>query len=292
MQNFEKIGGRFYYRSRLYIPDDKDLRTKLIHRMHSATSAGHPGEQRTYMLMRRHYYWPGITKDVSQYVAACQLCRRTKSSKEKPPGLLRPLLIPEQRWLNIAVDYIPALPDSRHAGITYKGILVVIDRLTKMAHFVPVRSLRAEELADAFVDRIYSLHGAPDIIVSDRGTQFVSTFWNHLCARLKTKLTPSTAFHQQTDGQSERVIQTLAQYLRGFVNFAQDDWAKWLPIAEFAINNHENESTGMSPFFANYGWNPRLGLEPRSPLPKDLSAAERAEALKAEAIADRFNEIL
>src|SRR5437016_5857197 len=132
-------------------------------------------------------------------MAACELCRRTKSSKKKPPGLLRPLPIPEHRWSDIAMDYIPSLPASRYRGVIYKGVLVVVDRLTKIFHFVPVRSLCAEELADAFIDRIYSLHGAPDTIVSDRGTQFVSMFWKHLCARLKTKLTPLTAFHQQTD---------------------------------------------------------------------------------------------
>ena len=199
-------------------------------------------------------------------MATCELYRRTKPSREKPPGLLRPLPIPEQRWSHIAVDYVPALPESRYLDTIFKGILVVVDRLTKMSHFIPVRSLRTEELADVFIDRIYSLHGAPDSIVSDRGTQFVSTFWGRLCARLKTKLTPSTAFHQQTDGQSERAIQTLVQYLRGYVTFAQNDWAKWLPIAKFTINNHENESIGMSPFFVNYGWNPRLGLEPRRPV--------------------------
>ena len=122
------------------------------------------------MLMRRHYYWLRITKDVSRYVAACALCQRTKSSKEKPPGLLRPFPIPEHRWINIAVDYILVFPNSYYAGIIYKGILVVVDRLTKMAYFVPVRTLRTKELANAFIDRVYSLHGAPDTIVFDRGT--------------------------------------------------------------------------------------------------------------------------
>ena len=133
--------------------------------MHSAASAGYPGEHRIYMLMQRYYYWPGISDNVFRHMAAYKLYRRIKLSKEKLLGLLRPLPIPEYRWSDIAVDYIPALPASRHGGVIYKGILIMVDRLTKMAYFVPVCSLYIKKLADAFINRIYLLHSTPDTIV-------------------------------------------------------------------------------------------------------------------------------
>ena len=153
-------------------------------------------------------------------------------------------------------------------------------------------SMGAEELAMAFITRVYCLHGCPETIVSDRGTQFISELWRAISDRLDVKLTPSSAHHPQTDGQTERLNATLETYLRGFMNFAQDDWVDWLPVAEFASNNAMNETTGCSPFFANYGFNPRIGIEPRKPCPPDRTPAQKKEFLKAQNIADRFEQLL
>ena len=131
-----------------------------------------------------------------------------------------------------------------------------------------------------------------DNIISDRGTQFVSGFWTQLSERLGVALKHSSAFHPQTDGQTERINSILEQYLRAFVNFHQDDWVSWLPLAEFASNNLISETTGCSPFFANYGFNPSLGVEPSKPCPPDMTIAQKREFFKGNKTADRIERIL
>ena len=123
-----------------------------------------------------------------------------------------------------------------------------------MHHFIPVTGLSAEELVTAFISRVYSLHGCPENIVSDHRTQFVSQFWRHLSEQLGIALQPSSAFHPETDGQTERINAGVEQYLRAFMSFHQDDWVDWLPLAEFASNNVISETTGVLLFFANYGF--------------------------------------
>ena len=233
-----------------------------------------------------------MTREIESFVQACELCFRTKASRSAPPGFLQPLPIPFRPWSDISVDYITPLPDCNYLGRVFKHVVVVVCRLTKMRHFISVASLSAEKLADAFVSRIYCLHGASDNVISDRGTQFVSEFWTHLSDRLSVKLKHSSFFHPETDGQTERVNAILEQYLRAFMNFHQDDWVQWLPLAEFASNNASSETTGVSPFFANYGFNPRLGVEASAPVPPDRTLAQKREFFKAEAVADRFDRIL
>lgn len=153
-------------------------------------------------------------------------------------------------------------------------------------------TMEAEELADRFVKKVYTLHRCPETIVSDRGTQFVSTFWRALSTRLGVALKPSSAFHPATNGQTERINTELEQYLRLFVSWAQDDWVKWMPLAEFAGNNMVSETTGVSPFYANYGFHPRIGIEPATPPPPNLTTAQMKEFFKASEVADRFKRIL
>jgi hypothetical protein len=177
------------------------------------------------------------------------------------------------------MDFITHLPESNG----YNAILVVVDRLTKMKHFIACNgTCDSEELARLFIKHIWKLHGLPKTIVSDRGPQFVSEFWKHLTRRLSITALLSTAFHPPTDGQTEIANAFLEQYLRSQVSYLQDDWAQWLPLAEFALNNAVNESTQTTPFFANYGYHPRLGFEPVEPggRPAALDAEDLALKLK------------
>lgn len=286
------LRGRVFYRGRLFIPPSEELRTQIIYRTHSTGPAGHPGRTKTVDLLNRTYWWPGMSKDVRAYVKACELCVRTKTPRTAPPGFLKPLPVPFRPWSDISVDYITPLPDCIYQGTTFKHLLVVVCRLTKMRHFIPTPSLDTEDLVDSFVARVYCLHGTPDNIVSDRGSQFISQFWRELSVRLDVALRPSSAFHPETDGQTERINSLVEQYLRAFVSFHQDDWVRWLPLAEFAGNNVVSETTGMSPFFANYGYNPQMGVEPRPPCPPTLTAKQRQEFHRANEIADRFSKIL
>jgi transposase InsO family protein len=160
------------------------------------------------------------------------------------------------------VDFIVELPSSKSSlnHREYRNILTITDQLTKMVYFLPTDDLTPQHTARLFYERIFTQHGVPAVVTSDRGTQFRSHFMERLCAILGTRQNLSTAFHPQTDGASERTNQTLEQYIRSYCGYLQDDWVDWLPMAQFALNNHVNASTGMSPFYANYGRHPRMSF--------------------------------
>lgn len=233
-----------------------------------------------------------MTVAARKFCKGCLSCTKTKTPRRSPPGFLKPLPLPVRSWTDISIDFVTPLPPCTVRGRTFKHIAVVVDRLTKMRHFIPTESLSAEELCEAFVERIWSLHGSPETIISDRGSNFVSAFWRALSLRLGTSLKPSSAYHPETNGQTERTNQEMEQFLRTYTNWAQDDWALWLPIAEFAGNNAVSSTTGVSPFFANYGFHPRMGIEPQTPPGPKLSDAQRKEFFKANEIANRFKAIL
>lgn len=166
-----------------------------------------------------------------------------------------PLEVPEHPFQSISYDMIVKLPRSKG----FNSILVVIDSLTKFGHFIPCKDpMSSREVADIFLRDVWKLHGTPKKTVSDQGTQFNSKFMHHLYKRLGIKPAFSTAYHPQTDGQTERVNQTVEHFLKGYVTHEQDDWALWLPMAEFAYNNAKHSATGKSPFQAVYGRDPTM----------------------------------
>jgi hypothetical protein len=210
-------------------------------------------------LVSRNYWWPGISRYVAAYVKGCGMCNRTKIFPSKPSGKLIPTQIPKDPWQIVTVDLITGLPKSQGND----SIMVVVDRLSKMIHVIPTtETVTSEGVARHFRDNVWKLHGLPEQVISDRGTQFVSGFMKELYGLLGIKMAPSTAYHPQTDGQTERVNQEIEQYLRVFVNHRQDDWAEWLPLAEFSHNNRIQASTRQTPFMLNFGRHPRMGVEP------------------------------
>jgi hypothetical protein len=239
----------------IYVPEEDQIRLLVLKNHHDHKLRGHPGINKTIKLIRRTCFWPKMHRDVKQYVNSCEGCQRAKAVRQKPFGLLKPLPIGQRPWSSISVDHITELPLSNG----YDAIMIVVCRLSKMAVFVACHTMdTAEDLAKLFLRHIFSKHGLPDDIVSDRGTTFVSKFWTSLCSLLDVKLKFSTAYHPETDGQTERTNQTLEQYLRLYVAYNQDDWEELLPLAEFAYNNAPHDTTGISPFFANKGFHPRL----------------------------------
>jgi hypothetical protein len=258
----------FKYKDRIYLPEGGTARAQILRTHHDDPLAGHFGARRTLELIQRKYYWPRLHGDVKDYVATCTLCPRVKSARHKPYGELQPLPVPRGPWTDLTMDFITGLPPSGRHGQAYDAILVVMDRFTKMACYIPVKkTIDAEGLADAMMAQVVSRHGIPESIVSDRGTVFTSGFWSAFCYHTRIKRRLSTAFHPQTDGQTERQNQTLEQYLRSYVNHQQDDWVDWLPMAEFAYNNSAQATTGLSPFQANTGRCPNATF--------DFAACER-----------------
>ena len=179
---------------------------------------------------------------------------KNKSQYHSPQGLLQSLDIPNRNWEQVSMDFITQLPITKSKN---DSIVVFVDRLSKMTHFVALKTtVTAPEFAQIFFDNVVKLHGIPNVIVSDRDSKFTSKFWKALWKKLGTKLALSTAFHPQTDGQTERANFTLEDMLRAYTAYKQNDWDEYLSAAEFACNDSKNNSTHMSPFFLNYGQHP------------------------------------
>ena len=204
-----------------------------------------------YKDLKRYFWWNNMKRDVADHVAKCLVCQQVKIEHQRPGGELRPLAVPEWKWDDITMDFVTALPRTR-AG--YDMIWVIVDRLTKVAHFIPLKTgCSLEKMAQLYVKEIVRLHGVPRSIVSDRDPRFVSRFWKSLHEALGTKLSFSTAFHPQTDGQSERTIQTLEDMLRACALDFEGKWDEHLPLVEFAYNNSYQATIGMPPYEALYG---------------------------------------
>ena len=226
---------------------------------------GHPGVARTYEILQRSYYWPKMVNSVRQYIRNYHTCSTAKPARNRQ-GELLPLLVPSQPWKDLALDFITELPVSTNACYPCScHIWVITDCLTKERHFVPCQDMMTSHLAQMFTQYVIQTHGLPSSIVSDRGTQFTSKFWRALCQQLGITVKLSTAYHPETNSQTERANQELERYLRSHVNYLQADWVQWLPLAEFAANNAVSESSRMTPFFANKNFYPRLSLNLSQP---------------------------
>ena len=235
------------------VPKTSDLRLRVFLAYHCAPAAGHGGVTKTFDLITRHFWWPGLRKDIRAFIAVCDSCQRVKASHQHAAGLLQPLPIPVGRWHTVSMDFIVELPPCQG----FNAILVFVDVLTKMAHFAPcTTTCTAAQAADLFNQHVFRLHGLPKVMLHDRGTQFTSHFWTHFYSLCGVSQATSTAFHPQTDGQTERVNRVLEDYLRHYVGPLQDNWVNMLTFAEFAYNNATHESTGTTPFRLNYGFDP------------------------------------
>ena len=241
--------------TQLYIPDVGSLRQDLLHEHHDSILAGHFGVDKTVKLLSRHYYWPTLMRDVKHYVKTCPACAVGKSSTLKPAGLLQPLPIPTRRFEVITMDFVTALPETPSG---HDAIMIMVDKLTKRMFLAPTTShVNSEEAAELFYNHVIRHQGVPSAIISDRGTQFTSAFFRSVCAQLSIKQKLSTAYHPQTDGQSEKAVRTITDALR-CLTLEHTDWTKILPAVEFAYNNSVNPSTDFSPFFLCYGEDPPM----------------------------------
>ena len=217
--------------------ESEEQKIEIIQRCHDAETAGHPGIKKTVELIRRDYSWPGLRDYVQRYIESCETCKRCKFPRHKSYGLLLPLPISPGMWKSVSMDLIVKLPASQG----HNSILVVVDRYSKMSHFIPCKEeCTSEEVANLFLSNIVRLHGLPDEVVTDRGSHFIAKFWSQFFYRLKIRCNRSSSRHPQSDGQTERVNQCLEQYLRCYVDFLQDNWVDHLLLAEFSYNNTQH----------------------------------------------------
>uniref|UniRef100_A0A1J3GIM6 RNA-directed DNA polymerase n=1 Tax=Noccaea caerulescens TaxID=107243 RepID=A0A1J3GIM6_NOCCA len=243
--------GTYMFRNRVCVPDNEELRRQILRQAHQSHFSVHPGNTKMYRDLKQYYHWGGMKRDVATWVSQCQTCQLVKAEHRVPSGLLQNLPLPEWKWDMVTMDFVTGLP--RTAG-NKDAIWVIVDRLTKSAHFLAIKKTDgADQLAQKYLDEIVRLHGVPVSIVSDRDSKFTSIFWQAFQKALGTKVHLSTAYHPQTDGQSERTIQTLEDMLRACVLEWGGKWGKYLPLVEFAYNNSFHSSIEMSPYEALYG---------------------------------------
>ncbi|CEP11259.1 hypothetical protein [Parasitella parasitica] len=272
-----KDGLLFYKNQAICVPDNEKIQKTILEQCHDSPAAGHFGITKTYDQVSRDYYWPSMRSYVKRYVTGCDTCLRNKNTHHKPYGLLQPLEIPEKPWVSISMDFITQLPESEN----YTAICVIVDRFTKMAVFVPTHnSIDAEGTCDLLLRHVFCHFGFPATIISDRGITFTSNFTKALMKIFHIKQSMSTAFHPQTDGQTERINSILEQYLRCYINHRQSDWSKYLCIAQFAYNSTTHSTTGVTPHFANYGFEPHSSLATPHTTKGNSPAIDRAKLLK------------
>lgn len=278
----ELIDGLLHYMGRLFVPEvdfnDCPVRTALIREAHDQVSTAHPGVKKTMALLHQRYYWPKMQQDVEQYIRNCHACKRSHIPRDKQPGLLHPLPVPGRVWEHLGMDF-------KHFPVDEDGfdaVLVFVDRLGKHPISIPChKNATARDLAMMFLVHIYRHYGAPHSIVSDRGSQFISDFWDEVCSILGISMLLSTADSHETVGQVEVVNQYIDQRLRPFVNNYQTNWSKLLPMMDFSQAALVHETTGQSSFMTEMAYEPRMSFDFK-PIKESASASEKLNRQEAQ----------
>jgi transposase InsO family protein len=278
--------GLLLYNGRLCVRRHTELCTKLIREAHDQVSTAHPGGMATYRLLAPKYHWIGMGADCKTYVANCRSCRYANPRQTKQQGYLHPLPIPDYPMQHLCMDF-KSFPPDKHG---FDAILVFIDRLGKDSVSIPChKTTDAKGLAQLFIQWIYRFGHCPESITSDRGPQFVSAFWTEFCRIIGVKLKLSTAYHKQTDGQTEIMNKYIDQRLRPFVNFHQDNWSELIPLMDHAQMTLPHSSIGMAPYRLKFGLDPRTSWDWNSP--KATNPREQLNYEEATTLADRMHSV-
>jgi hypothetical protein len=240
----EDSQGTLWLGKQICVPNLRPIKELILREAHDSTYSIHPGNTKMYKDLKIRYWWYGMKQDVSEYIALCDTCQRVKAEHWRPARLLQPLKNPEWKWEDIRMDFIVRFPRTQ---VGYDSVWVILDRLTKVAHFIPVKTTYSgAKLAELYMSRIVCLHGVPKKILSDRGSQFTSKIWEKHYESMDTRQKFSSAYHPQTNGQTERTNQIIEYMLRVCALKYGKRWDKSLPYAEISYNNSYQASIKMA----------------------------------------------
>ena len=246
------------HKGKIYLGSCDALKGVVLQQVHNSPLGGHSGFLKTLHRVKRDFSWPGLREDVRKLVKECDACQRLKAETCNIVGLLQPLPIPDKPWLNVSMDFVEGLPKSQSKDV----VLVVVDRLTKFVHFVPLsHPYIAAKVATLYLHYVFKLHGMLALIVSDKDPVFISHFWQELMRLQGVQLAMSSAYHPQLDGQTKVVNKNLEHYLRAFTVERPHSWVDWLPFVEFWFNTNFHTSTKLTPFETLFGCPPPRSLD-------------------------------
>ena len=282
--------------NKLCVPES--LRTELMAETHnSLTESAHAGYHRSYNRLAATYYWPGMSRDLKRYVSTCDICQKAKPRRHAPVGLLHPIPIPAHPFEVVSMDFIPELPTSQG----YDNVLVIVDKLTKYAIFIPTTTtVTEEETAGLFFKHIIKAFGIPRQVITDRDTRWRNDFWKEICRLMGMKRSLTTSYHPQADGQTEVMNQSLEISLRAYIGPSRDDWVDYLDGLSLAYNSTPHSSTGFSPAYLLRGYTPVTGstlISRQDSVPRPLGeldvdpgpAASEVQNERAQAMVDQFD---
>lgn len=279
--------GLLLYKGRLIVPDLQELRTRLIAEAHSTLLTAHPGRAKTFALLRHRYFWPRMLQDITTFVGNCHKCSRANHRQDKTPGFLHPLPVPERPQKHLVMDF-KSMPKDK---LGFDAVLVIMDRLAKDSVTIPCHSTcTARELAVLFISNYWRFNGSPDTIVTDRGPQFISSFWEEFARILGIRHKYSSGQHAQTAGQVEIMNKYLDQRLRPFIDYYQDNWSELIPMMDHAQLTLPHDSIGMSPYELKFGHQPKTTFDwerPAPPADKPLTPQEITNHADAQTYASR-----
>ncbi len=279
-----------YHDSQLWVSFNELLQMNLIYEIHDQSSVDHSDILRTVKIIKRNYYWSFMRKTIDRYIRNCYICQRSKTSRNKSNNLLQSLLISEQRWQDIAMNFIINLSDSSE----YNVILTIICRLSKEKHYISCitddEDITVEKTAEMLIQWIYQTHELLSFIVSDRSSQFISILWKSLCKRLSISLQLFIIYHSQTDNQSEQVNQNIKRYFWFFCSYMQNDWFKWLFIIKFVDNNILFSVIFLTLFFMNKNFHSHMSFD--SDIIEYESICKRLQINRVKNISEQMNKTL
>jgi hypothetical protein len=292
LKEFKSVENILFFKEKLWVFESNQLKLNIIKEIHDQSAAEHSSIRRICKYLNKWYYWSQVKESIQRYVANCHICRRSKASRDKYSRLLNLLFISNRSWMNIIMNFVIELSESKD----FNAILMIVDRFIKMHHYVLCAAEKnetfAEETAKLLINHVWKIHELSNTIISDRESQFISFVWKKVCETLKINVKLSTAFHSKTDDQSEIANQKMKRYLRSYCNYQQDDWSKWLLMTEFVFNAVTSTFTELFAFMTNYEFESRMSFDSFESETSDrLSTKERILTQKTIIIIEKMKDI-